>query len=79
MEELSRKQGTVQLHVRYRENIRSVIRTLTEGEEYEVVDGQVRLTFTAPKGSYMGLRRTGENEMGTFDHTTWIPGAGAKK
>jgi len=79
LEELSTKQMTVQLHVRYRENIRSPIRNLEEGKDYELLDGQVRLSFTPPKGSYIGLRRTGENELGTFDHTTWIPGAGAKK
>lgn len=77
MEAHGHQTKTVEISVRYRETMRSPIRNLIEGDEYSYDSeaDQVHLSFTPPKGSMIGIRRTGENEIGIFDHTTWMPSA----
>lgn len=78
LEALSRRQGTMHISVHYRPNMRAPIERLVEGEDYKLRGGEVIMTETPPKGSYVGIRRYGENTLGIFDHTTWMPGAGAE-
>lgn len=76
LKELEKSFGSdLQIDVKYRKTSRSPIRSLILGEEYERDDERIYLLFTAPRGAMIGIRRYGENDLGIFDRTTWMPSA----